>query len=113
MEITEKELALIDEWVDLHKEIEKLEDVITSLTGKLKEISSNLYDKGSKEELTEFRDSLSSEIEKLDDVSDEERISQLRSLKAIVEHDINIEKLVEQDIDIEEKGLKIDLRDYN
>jgi hypothetical protein len=30
-------------------------------------------------------------------------------LKTLVEHDINIDNLVEQDIDIKEKELKIDL----
>jgi hypothetical protein len=43
---------------------------------------------------------------------DKERLKQLSSLKTIVEHDINIDNLVEQDLDIEEKGVDIDLKDY-
>ena len=109
MEITESELALINDWIDLHREIEKKEDEIKSLTNNLKKISSKLYDKNSKAELEEFRDSLAEEINKLDGESERDRIKQLRSLKSIVEHDINIENLVEQDIDIEEGGVRIDL----
>ena len=113
MEITKKEQALINDWIELHQEIEKREDEIKGLTKKLRKISGKLYDKDSKEELEQFRDSLASEINKLDKETDKERTKQLRSLKSIVEHDINIETLVEQDIDIEEQGVKIDLRDYN
>ena len=113
MEITKKEQALINDWIELHQEIEKREDEIKDLTKKLRKISGKLYDKDSKEELEEFRNSLASEINKLDKETDKERTKQLRSLKSIVEHDINIETLVEQDIDIEEQGVKIDLRDYN
>ena len=113
MEITEKEQALINDWIELHQEIEKRENEIKDLTKKLRKISGKLYDKDSKEELEEFRNSLASEINKLDKKTDKERTKQLRSLKSIVEHDINIETLVEQDIDIEEQGVKIDLRDYN
>ena len=112
MKITEKELSLIDEWIEFHTEIEKFQDEIKTLSGKLKKISSKLYDKSSKAELEEFRDSLAAEIEKLDKKADKDRIKQLRNLKSIVEHDINIETLVEQDIDIEESGVKIDLKDY-
>ena len=86
MEITKRETALIDEWIALHREIEELE---------------------------EFRDLIAGEIKKLDKKADKEKIKQLTNLKSIVEHDINIDKLVEQDIDIEEKGIDIDLKDYN
>ena len=113
MEITEKELSLIDEWIEFHKELEKREDEIKTLTGKLKQISSKLYDKSSKVELEEFRDSLAAEIEKLDKEAGKDRIKQLKDLKSIVQHDINIETLVEQDIDIEEQAVQIDLKDYN
>jgi len=112
MEITEKELALIDEWIELHQEIEKLEDELNGLAKKLKKISNKLYDKNSKSELEKFRDFLVDEIEKLDKKADKERVRQLSSMKTIVEHDINIDTLVEQDIDIEEKGVDIDLKDY-
>lgn len=112
MEITEKEQALIDEWISVHQEIEKLEDELSSLAAKLKKISGKLYDKSSKAELEEFRDSLAEAVRKLDK-NDKERSKQLKNLKSIVEHDINIENLVEQDIDIEEKGIRIDLGDYN
>jgi len=113
MEITEKEKGLIDDWIELHQEIEKREDEIKDLIKELRKISGKLYDKSSKDELVEFRDSLSEEIKKFDRLTESERIKQLRSLKSIVEHDINIETLVEQDIDIEEQGVKIDLKDYN
>ena len=112
MQITEKELALIDDWIELHKDIEKLEDELNVLAKKLKKINNKLYDKNSKTELEEFRDFLAGEIDKLDRETDRERIRQLRNLKSIVEHDINIDTLVEQDIDIEEKGIDIDLKDY-
>jgi len=112
MEITEKELALIDEWIEIHQEIEKLEDELESLAKKRKKISNKLYDKNSKPELEEFRDFLAGEIKKLDKKADKDRVRQLSSMKTIVEHDINIDTLVEQDIDIEEKGVDIDLKDY-
>jgi len=112
MEITQKELALIDEWIELHQEIEKLEDKLDTLAKDLKNISNKLYNKNSKAELEDFRDFLAGEIKKLDKKSDALRMKQLANLKTIVEHDINIENLVEQDIDIEEKGVDIDLKDY-
>lgn len=112
MEITKKTMALIDEWVELHQEIEKLEDELEALSLKLKKINTRLYAKNPKEELEQFRDSLGAEIKKLDKKGDRDRIKQLSNLKAIVEHDINIDNLVEQDIDIEEKGIDIDLKDY-
>jgi len=64
-------------------------------------------------ELEEFRDFLAEEIRKLDKQTDKERKKQLSNLKTLVEHDINIDNLVEQDIDIEEKEIDIDLKDYN
>jgi len=113
MEITEKERALIDEWIALHHQIEKLEEELNGLANDLKKISNKLYNKNSKAELEEFRDLLAGEITKLEKSSEKERIGQLSNLKLIVEHDINIENLVEQDIDIEEKGMNIDLKDYD
>jgi hypothetical protein len=112
MEITNRELELIDEWVELHQEIEKLEDELDALTVKLKKINNKLYARNSKGELEEFRDFVAGEIKKLDKKTNKERIKQLSTLKTIVEHDINIDELVEQDIDIEEKGIDIDLKDY-
>ena len=109
MKITKKELLLIDEWVELHQEIETLEDELDSLSQKLKKINNKLYAKNAKMELEEFRDFLASEIKKLIKKSDKVRIAQLCNLKTLVEHDINIDNLVEQDIDIKEKEVKIDL----
>ena len=109
MKITKKEQALINDWIELHQEIEKLEEEIRDFIRKLRQISGKLYDKGSKDELVKFRDSLAEEIKKIDRKTDNERKKQLTNLKSIVEHDINIETLVEQDIDIEEQGVKIDL----
>ena len=112
MEITKKELSLIDDWVELHQEIENLEAGLESLSLKLKSINNRLFAKNPKLELEEFRDFLTKEIQALDKESDEDRIRQLSNLKIIVEHDITIENLVEQDIDIEEQGVNIDLQDY-
>jgi hypothetical protein len=113
MKITKKELALIDDWVELHKEIEQLEDELDSLSLKLKSINNRLFAKNPKVELEKFRDFLTEEIKGLNNKSDQDRIRQLNNLKNIVEHDITIENLVEQDIDIEEQGVNIDLKDYN
>jgi hypothetical protein len=113
MKISKKELALLDEWVVLHQEIEKLEDELDSLSVQLKNINNKLYAKNPKVDLEEFRDYLANEIKKLDKKRDKERMKQLSNLKIIVEHDINIDNLVEQDIDIEERGVDIDLKDYN
>lgn len=113
MEINEKELSLINNWIELHSQIEKKEDEIKNLTGELKKISSKLYDNSSKAELEELLVSLVDVISKLDNDAEKDRIKELKNLKSIVEHDINIESLVEQDIDIEEKGIKIDLKDFN
>ena len=112
MKLSKKKLALIDEWVELHQKIEKLEDELNSLARKMKQINNKLYSNDSKSELEEFRDLLADEIKKLKKKKDKDKIGQLSNLKTIVEHDINIENLVEQDIDIEEKGVDIDLKDY-
>ena len=112
MEITEKELSLIDDWVALHREIEEQEDELDTLSQKLKTINIRLYAKKQKVELEEFRDYLAEEIKRLNEKSDKDKIKQLTNLKTVVEHDINIENLVEQDIDIEERGVNIDLEDY-
>ena len=112
MKITKKELSLIDDWVELHQEIEILEAALDTLSEKLKKINNKLFAKNPKVELEEFRDFLAEEIKRLDKKSKKNKIKQLSSLKTIVEHDINIENLVEQDIDIQEKGIKIDLKDY-
>ena len=112
MGITKKELSLIDDWAELHQEVEKLEADLESFSQKLKKINIRLYAKKNKVELEEFRDYLVEEIERPSDASDKDKIKQLKKLKTIVEHDINIENLVEQDIDIEEQGVNIDLKDY-
>ena len=112
MEITKKELSLIDDWVELHQKIETMEAELESLSLKLKSINNRLFAKNPKLELEEFRDFLTKEIQALDKERDEDRIRQLSNLKTIVEHDITIENLVEQDIDIEESGVNIDLEDY-
>ena len=112
MEITKKELSLIDDWVELHQKIETMEAELESLSLKLKSINNRLFAKNPKLELEEFRDFLANDIQGLDKESDKDRIKQLSNLKTIVEHDITIENLVEQDIDIEESGVKIDLEDY-
>ena len=112
MEITEKELSLIDDWVELHREIEEQEAELETLSQKLKTINIRLYAKKQKVELEEFRDYLAEEIKRLNEKSDKDKIKQLTNLKTVVEHDINIENLVEQDIDIEERGVNIDLKDY-
>ena len=112
MKITDKEMSLIDEWVELHQEIEKLEDELETLAQKLKKINNKLYAKNPKVELEEFRDFLAVEIKKLDKKADQDRSKQLTNLKGIVEHDINIDNLVEQDIDIQEKEINIDLKDF-
>ena len=112
MEITKKELSLIDEWIELHQEIEKLDEKLDHLSLKLKALNNRLFAKNPKVELEQFRDFLEDEINKLSKKSDKERIKQLTSLKTLVEHDINIENLVEQEIDIEEQGVNIDLKDY-
>ena len=109
MKYSKKELGLIDEWVEVHQEIEKLEDKLDSFARKLKKINIKLYSRNSKVELEEFRDFLAGEMKKLDKKSDKVKITQLSNLKTLVEHDINIDNLVEQDIDIKEKELKIDL----
>ena len=112
MEITEKELTLIDDWVELHQEIETMEAELEALSLKLKSINNRLFAKNPKLELEEFRDYLTKEINELDKEGDKDRIKQLTNLRTIVEHDITIENLVEQDIDIEEQGVNIDLQDY-
>jgi hypothetical protein len=112
MEITEKELTLIDDWVELHQEIETMEAKLETLSLKLKSINNRLFAKNPKLELEEFRDYLTKEINGLDKEGDKVRIKQYMNLRTIVEHDITIENLVEQDIDIEEQGVNIDLQDY-
>ena len=112
MEITKKETALIEEWIELHREMEKLEDELDTISKKLRQISNKLYARNPRIELEMFRDYLAGEIKRLNKKADKDRIKELSSLKTIVEHDINIDNLVEQDIDIEEKGVKIDLKDY-
>ena len=112
MEITEKELSLIDDWVALHREIEEQEAELETLSQKLKTIDIRLYAKKQKVELEEFRDYLAEEIKRLNEKSDKDKIKQLTNLKTVVEHDNNIENLVEQDIDIEERGVNINLEDY-
>jgi predicted nuclease with TOPRIM domain len=112
MTMTDKELKLLDDWIALHREIEKLEAELDTLADKLKKVSRRLYAGKSRAMLEEFSAFLDSEIKKLDRKKDRERINQLKSLQKLVAHDIYIDTLVEQDIDIEEQGTDIDLADY-
>ena len=84
MDITKKELSLIDDWVGLHQKIESMEEELESLSLKLKSINNRLFAKNPKLELEEFRDYLAKEIEEPDNESDEDRIRQLTNLKIIV-----------------------------
>jgi hypothetical protein len=70
MEITEKELTLIDDWVELHQEIETMEAELETLSLKLKSINNRLFAKNPKLELEEFRDYLTKEINELDKEGD-------------------------------------------
>jgi predicted nuclease with TOPRIM domain len=112
MTMTDKELKLLDDWIALHREIEKLEAELDTLADKLKKVSRRLYAGKSRAMLEEFSAFLDNEIKKLDRKKDRERINQLKSLQKLVAHDIYIDTLVEQDIDIEEQGTDIDLADY-
>lgn len=109
----EKELKLLDDWIALHREIERQEAELDILSDKLKKISRRLYVGKSRAKLEDFSAFLGSEIKKLAKKKDRERIRQLKSLQKLVAHDIYIDTLVEQDIDIEEQGSNIDLGDYH
>lgn len=113
MAVTDKDISLIDEWVGLQQEINKLEEELNSLTQKMMRLSRALYDKKSKEELQELRTHLTSELKTLDKDRDHERKSCLSFLSSLIEHDINFDTLIEQDIDIKERDIKIDLDDYS
>ena len=112
MAMNDKELKLLDDWVALHREIERQEAELDTLADKLKKVSRRLYAGKSRARLEEFSEFLGGEIKKLDRKKDRERILQLKSLQKLVAHDIYIDTLVEQDIDIEEQGTDIDLGDY-
>jgi uncharacterized coiled-coil protein SlyX len=112
MVMQKKELKLLDEWIALHREIEGLEAALNILAGKLKKVNSKLYAGQSKERLVELSAFLGREVKKLDRKKDGDRIHQLKNLQKLIDHDINIDTLVEQDIDIEEQGTDIDLEEY-
>ena len=113
MAVTDKDLSLINEWVDLQQDINSLEEQLNSLTQKMMRLSRALYDKKSKEELQELRVHLISELKTIDKSEDHERKNCLSFLSSLIEHDINFDTLIEQDIDIKERDIKIDLDDYH
>jgi uncharacterized coiled-coil protein SlyX len=78
MTMTDKELKLLDDWIALHREIEKLEAELDTLADKLKKVSRRLYAGKSRAMLEEFSAFLDSEIKKLDRKKDRERINQLK-----------------------------------
>ena len=112
MTMTDKERKLLDDWIALHQEIERQAAEMDTLADKLKKVSRRLYAGKSKARLEEFSAFLEGEIKKLNKKKDRERMRQLKSLQKLVAHDIYIDTLVEQDIDIEEQGADIDLDDY-
>ena len=113
MAVTDKDISLIEEWVDLQQEINGIEAQLNTLTQKMMQLSNALYDKKSTEELEELRIHLTSELKMLDKDRDHERKNCLSFLNSLIEHDINFDTLVEQEIDIKEREIKIDLDDYN
>ena len=108
----EKELQLLDEWIAQQQAIEELEKELDTRAAALKKVNSKLYAGKSKARLEEFSTFLGNEMKKLDRAKDREKIRHLKSLQKLVEHDINIDTLVEQDIDIKEQGTDIDLEEY-
>ena len=80
MEITEKELALIDDWVELHQEIETLELELENLSQKLKKTNIRLYSKKQKVELEFELQSAQSQLREM-----VYRVEELTRDKGIVE----------------------------
>ena len=113
MAVTDKDISLIEEWVDLQQEINAIEAQLNTLTQKMMRLSNALYDKKSTEELEELRIHLTSELKTLDKDQDRERKNCLSFLSSLIEHDINFDTLIEQEINIKEREIKIDLNDYN
>ena len=113
MAVTDKDISLINEWVDLQQKINTLEEELNSLTQKMMRLSRALYNKKSKEELQKLRSHLTSELKTLGKGRDHERKNCLSFLSSLIEHDINFDTLIEQDIDIKERDIKIDLDDYH
>jgi hypothetical protein len=76
-------------------------------------LSNSLYAKKSKEELEELRNYLTNELKTLNEDTEMEKKNCLSFLNLLIEHDINFDTLVEQEIDIKERDIKIDLNDYH
>jgi uncharacterized coiled-coil protein SlyX len=113
MAVTDKDISLIDDWVGLQQEINDLETQLNALTQKMMRLSNSLYAKKSKEELEELRTYLTNELKILNNGIDQEKKNCLSFLNSLIEHDINFDTLVEQEIDIKERDIKIDLDDYH
>ncbi len=113
MAVTDKDISLIEEWVVLQQEINEIEEQLNLLTQKMMQMSNALYAKKSTEELEELRIHLTSELKTLDKDLDRPRKNCLSFLNSLIEHDINFDTLVEQEIDLQEREIKIDLNDYN
>ena len=113
MAVSEKDISLINDWVGLQQEINVLETQLNNLTQKMMQINNSLYDKKSKEELEELSSHLSNELKKLNKTTDKEKKNCLSFLNSLIEHDINFDTLVEQEINIKEREIKIDLEDYD
>ena len=76
-------------------------------------MSNSLYAKKSKEDLEALRNYLANELKTLNQDTDMEKMNCLSFLNSLIEHDINFDTLVEQEIDIKERDIKIDLNDYH
>jgi len=113
MTVTDKDISLIDDWVGLQQEINVLETQLNALTQKMMQLSNALYAKKYKEELEELRNHLANEVKALNKKTDKEKKNCLSFVHSLIEHDINFDTLVEQEIDIKERDIKIDLDDYN
>jgi uncharacterized coiled-coil protein SlyX len=113
MAVTDKDISLIDDWVGLQQEINDLETQLNALTQKMMRISNSLYAKKSKEDLEELRAYLTNELKTLNNDIDQEKKNCLSFLNSLIEHDINFDTLVEQEIDIKERDIKIDRDDYH
>jgi len=113
MAVNDKDISLIDDWVGLQQEINDLETQLNTLTQKMMQLSNSLYAKKSKEELEELHNYLTNELKTLNEDTEMEKKNCLSFLNLLIEHDINFDTLVEQEIDIKERDIKIDLNDYH
>jgi uncharacterized coiled-coil protein SlyX len=113
MAVTEKDISLIDDWVVLQQEINTLEAQLNTLTQKMMQLSNSLYARKSKEDLEALRNYLTNELKTLNQDTEIEKRNCLSFLNSLIEHDINFDTLVEQEIDIKERDIKIDLNDYH